>query len=108
MNRFVIVVLLAISVFTEAHAEYPILTSSQDRCLADIRVAPPVRNLDPSTYPNVQGSPGPVTAGQNWSAGEGYALCVRLSGNCKDYANSFYCVSSSKGINEGNPVTGTF
>lgn len=101
------VALLAILVFSNAYAEYPVLTSSQDRCLADIRVAPPVRNLDPSTYPNVPGSPGPVSAGQQWTQGEGYTLCVRLSGNCQDYANSFYCVSASR-ANEGQPLNGTF
>ena len=108
MNRFTIVVLLTISVFTEVHAEYPVLTSTQARCLADIRVAGPVKNLDPNTYEHVPNFPGPVAANDQWTRDEGYTLCVRVSANCKDFPNDFYCVSSIKGINEGNPVNGTF
>ncbi|MBU4634023.1 hypothetical protein [Pseudomonas chlororaphis] len=87
-------------------AEYPVLTSKNDQCLAEIRQSTFYGNGDANSYPVL--STGPVSAGQVWKGSEGGRICVRFASNCKTLPADFYCVGSMKGFSEGQPVNGEF
>jgi hypothetical protein len=87
-------------------ADYPVLTSSTDRCLAEIRQSNFYGNGQASSYPVTH--LGAVSEGQIWQGPEGSRICVRTAGDCKNLPNDFFCVGSTKGLSEGQAVTGDF
>jgi len=87
-------------------ADYPVLTSTSDRCLAEIRQSAFYGNGDAKSYPVTH--LGAVSAGQNWQGPEGSRICVRTAGDCHNLPNDFFCVGSTKGLSEGQAVTGEF
>lgn len=83
-------------------ADYPVLTSKNDQCLVEIRKSLFYGNGDANSYPIF--STGPVSAGTVWDGPEGSRICYRFASDCKNLTTSFYCVGSTKGLSEGQPV----
>jgi len=91
---------------TTALCEYPVLTSTSDRCLVEVRRADFYGTGQPLSYPIIH--TGTAHAGETWSGIEGAVVCVRIAPDCSNFHPNFLCVSSSKDLNQGNPVNDDF
>lgn len=89
-----------------AKADYPVLKSKNDQCLVEIRKSAFYGNGDANSYPVF--STGPVSAGTVWDGPEGSRICYRFASDCHNLPSSFFCVGSTKGLSEGQPVNGEF
>jgi len=90
----------------DAYAEYPVLHSTMNRCKVEIRASPSYGTGAPMSYPiKYQGK---VNQGDIFQDVEGARMCVRTAPDCNNLATSFFCVSASKDLNAGAPVSGDF
>ncbi|TFB38031.1 hypothetical protein [Pseudomonas sp. F01002] len=105
MKQFLIATAV-LAVTTSAWSEYPVLTSSSDRCMVEIRRADMYGTGQPMSYPAIYS--GPAHAGDTWQGIEGAIVCVRIAPDCTNFHPNFSCVSSSKDLNQGNPVSNQF
>lgn len=99
--------LCLLSIFSaQSLADFPVLKSTQYRCMAEIRRGLVYGTGDPMSYATLH--TGEVTKDQTWDGPEGSRICVRLAADCNNFSSSFFCVSSTKGLSEGQPVDGDF